>query len=108
MPKVNYTNEQVKKLITLYSEKGNKGLDEIAETLEKSVPSIRAKLIKEGVYVPEEKKAATRKNGPSKKELLNTLRGITGLDHNGLDNATKNAIKEIIMLVKKKNKGEGE
>ena len=60
MAKVNYTDEQVKELVTLYSELGNKGLDHISEKMEKSVPSIRAKLIKEGVYVPEEKKAAAR------------------------------------------------
>jgi len=97
---VNYSDADVVKLKELYAEKGNSGLDEIAKEFGKSVPSVRAKLVREGVYVkPEAAKTGTKRNdGPSKKELLAKLSGITGSKHEGLDAATKGAIQELIDL----------
>ena len=99
MPKVNYTDEQVTELKTMYAELGNKGLEEIAEHFSKSVRSVRAKLVREHVYVAPDKPTSVKKNeGPTKKELIVQLSGITGSKHEGIDGATKGAISELIGL----------
>ena len=99
----NYSEQEVETLLKMYKNLGNKGLDQIAETLSKSVVSVRSKLIREGVYVVEEK-APKRKNGPNKKELLQELRQITGGELDGLIGATKPAIQELISLFQNKKK----
>ena len=101
MAQVKYTEEDVVKLITLYEELGNDGLDEIAKQFPgKTKNSVRAKLVKEGVYVaPEKPKAAKKNQGPTKKELIQALSKLTGSEHKGIDGATKEAISEIIELL---------
>ena len=47
----NYTAEMVDSMIEMYNEVGNDGLDDIADTLGKTVRSVRSKLVREGVYV---------------------------------------------------------
>ena len=97
--KVNYSDEDVSKLRTMYAELGNAGLDEIAKALGKSLRSVRAKLVRDGLYVAPEKSAkATREDGPSKKELLMELEA-KGFDPEGFEGATKDAIKRVISLV---------
>jgi len=97
--KVNYSDEDVSKLRTMYAELGNAGLDEIAKALGKSLRSVRAKLVRDGLYVAPEKSAkATKEDGPSKKELLMELEA-KGFDPEGFEGATKDAIKRVISLV---------
>lgn len=97
--KTNYTDTEVTKLHSLYAEMGNDGMDEIAKTLNKSVRSIRAKLVRDGLYVAPEKTAkASREDGPSKKELLRELE-TKGFDPAGLEGATKDAIQRIISRI---------
>ena len=97
--KVNYTDEQVSLLRSLYAEKGNAGLDEIAKTLDKSVRSIRAKLVRDGLYVAPDKPVKQEKEeGPSKKELLLTVES-KGFDPKGFEGATKEAIGRLIGLL---------
>ena len=100
MTKVNYTDESTELLKSLYAELGNEGLDAmVAQFPGKSKNSLRAKLVKEGVYVVPEKKAASKKKeGPSKKDLIATLSKLTGSSHKGIDGATKDAISEVISL----------
>ncbi len=97
--KVNYSDEDVSKLRTMYAELGNAGLDEIAKALGKSLRSVRAKLVRDSLYVAPEKSAkATKEDGPSKKELLMELEA-KGFDPEGFEGATKDAIKRVISLV---------
>lgn len=99
---VNYTQEDTNKLIALYDELGNDKMDEIAKEMGKSIPSVRSKLVREGVYVPQDKTVKAKKiDGPSKKDLLAELRALTGGEHDGLMGATKAAIQEIIDLLPK-------
>ena len=99
MPKVNYTDEQVTELKDMYAELGNDGLEQIAEHFTKSVRSVRAKLVREQVYVAPEKPTSVKKNdGPTKKELIAQLSAVTGSKHEGIDGATKGAISELIGL----------
>lgn len=93
----NYSEAQVATLIELYSELGNEGLESIAQSLGKSVRSIRSKLVREGVYVaaPKAPKVA-HDAGPSKKELLNDLEAIVQFDVTGFTGATKPALQALI------------
>ena len=59
---VNYTAEMVDSMIEMYNELGNDGLDEIADSLGKSVRSVRSKLVREGVYVASPKKTAAKQD----------------------------------------------
>jgi hypothetical protein len=94
----NYTLEMVATATKMYGELGNEGMDEIATTLARSVRSVRAKLVREGVYIADTKeKAAPRDMGPTKGELLESLVGM-GLNVEGLEGATKPAILRIIAL----------
>lgn len=99
----NYTTEMVDRMIALYSELGNDGVEAIAAELGKPVRSVRSKLVREGVYIaaPKAPKAA-KVEGPSKKELLNELEALVTFDVNGLTGATKDAIAAVIALAQAK------
>ena len=60
----------------------------------KTVRSVRSKLVREGVYVAQPKKASTKQQGPTKKELLRDL--SANMDVQGLEGATKEAITRLI------------
>jgi hypothetical protein len=95
----NYTVAMVATATEMYATLGNEGMDEIATALAKSVRSVRAKLVREGVYVADTKeKAAPRDLGPTKGELLESLVEL-GLNVEGLEGATKPAILRIIDLM---------
>ena len=94
--KVNYTAADIATLTNMYGELGNEGLDRIAETLGKSVRSVRAKLVREGLYVAPEKGTTAKKEGPTKKELLNDLEKVAPFPVDGFVGATKEAINHLI------------
>ena len=95
--KVNYTDTDMSVLTTMYGELGNEGLDRIASTLNKTVRSVRAKLVREGLYVAPEKGAAkAKKEGPTKKELLLDLEKVAPFPVDGFMGATKEAIGHLI------------
>ena len=94
----NYTAEMVTQMTDMYNELGNDGLDEIADTLGKSVRSVRSKLVREGVYVASPKKTASKQEGPSKKELLRDIES-NGFDVSGFEGATKAALTRLMGVV---------
>ena len=94
----NYTAEMVDSMIEMYNEVGNDGLDDIADTLGKTVRSVRSKLVREGVYVASPKKAAAKQEGPSKKEILREIES-NGFDVSGFEGATKAALSRLISVV---------
>ncbi len=96
---INYTDEQTEKLLDLYKELGTEGLEDIAIQLKKSVRSVRSKLVREGVYVPAQK-TPNRRNGISKKEMLNTLQDLVGFDTTGFSGSTKEALSSLINYLK--------
>ena len=55
----NYTAEMINQMVDMYNELGNDGLDQIAEEMDKSVRSVRSKLVREGAT----KSALTRLMG---------------------------------------------
>jgi len=94
----NYTAEMVDSMIEMYNEVGNDGLDDIAETLGKTVRSVRSKLVREGVYVASPKKTAAKQDGPSKKEILRDIEA-EGFDVSGFEGATKAALTRLMGVV---------
>lgn len=95
---VNYTADQVAKAIEMYQELGNEGLENIADSIGKSVRSIRSKLVREGVYVATPKKTASKQDGPSKKEILRDIEA-KGFDVAGFEGATKMALTRLLGVV---------
>ena len=94
----NYTAEMVNTMIEMYNELGNDGLDQIAESMDKTVRSVRSKLVREGAYVASPKKSAAKQDGPSKKEILRDIEA-TGFDVSGFEGATKMALTRLMGVV---------
>jgi hypothetical protein len=94
----NYTPEMLERMVAMYEELGNEGIEEIAETLGKPVRSIRSKLVREGVYVAAPKGVSNKTEGPSKKELLREIEA-KGFDTAGFEGATKIALSRLLGLV---------
>ena len=88
----NYSPELTDAIVADYQ--AGKPVEDIADAIGKSVRSVRSKLVREGVYVAQEKpQGSKRDNGPSKKELLGKLEEVDpNAPLNGLMGATKEAI----------------
>jgi hypothetical protein len=97
--KVNYTESMVERMLTLYAELGNDGINAIAAELGRPVRSVRSKLVREGAYVAAPKTAKVAKvEGPSKKELVQELESLVDFPVDGFMGATKEAIASVIAL----------
>ena len=94
MAQVNYSAEMTAQIISDYQ--NGVAVEDIA-AIEKSVRSVRSKLVREGVYVAAPKAKSTREQGPTKKELLRDLEN-TGFDVSGFEGATKDAITRLIAM----------
>lgn len=93
MAQQNYSAEMTAKIVSDYQ--NGVAVEAIAESIEKSVRSVRSKLVREGVYVAKPKAKSTKVMGPTKKELLKDLEA-TGFDVAGFEGATKDAIERLI------------
>ena len=91
-----YSPELTGQIVSAYQ--AGTAVEEIAETIGKSVSSVRSKLVREGVYVAKEKPAARKVEGPSKKEILRDL-DATGFDTAGFQGATKDALTRLLGMV---------
>ena len=94
--KVNYSPELTGQIVSAYQ--AGTAVEEIAETIGKSVRSVRSKLVREGVYVAKEKVATRKVEGPTKKELLIDI-DATGFDTKGFEGATKDALTRLLGVV---------
>jgi hypothetical protein len=94
--KVNYTEAQTDSMKAEYA--AGVSVESIAEAMGKAVRSVRAKLVREGVYVaPEKGVKSKREEGPTKKEMLIQLAEVwPDAPVDGLVNATKEAIASLI------------
>ena len=91
---VNYSPELTRSIVADYQ--AGVSVEDIASQIEKSVRSVRSKLVREGVYVSQPKVSARKSDEPTKKELLNELETVYPFDVNGLTGATKDAIKDLL------------
>jgi hypothetical protein len=97
MAKPNYDETTTTNIIDQYT--AGEDIKTIAETIGRSVRSVRSKLVREGVYVaPPKPEKADVVSGPTKAELLTKLEA-TGLNVKGLEGATKDAITRLIAAV---------
>lgn len=94
MKNVNYTPEMTAKIVDDYQ--AGITVEQIADAIDKSVRSVRSKLVREGVYVAQPKAKARKADEPTKKELLIELEQIAPFQVTGLMGATKEAIKDLI------------
>ena len=92
----NYSAEMTAQIISDYQ--NGSSVEDIATAIDKSVRSVRSKLVREGVYVAKPKVKSNREMGPTKKELLRDLEGA-GFDVSGFEGATKEAITRLIAMV---------
>lgn len=92
----NYTEELTAEITRRYTE--GESVESIAESINKPVKSVRAKLVRENVYVAPEKPVKVAKDeGPTKKELLRTLESLApAFPIDGFVNATKEALAALI------------
>jgi transposase-like protein len=99
MANAKWTAEQKIEVIDLY-EKGD-SVEAIADHVNRTTKAVRAILVQANVYVKQEKPTSTAKReGPSKKEMLKTLKAIwQAAPVEGLQNATKEAIQDLINFV---------
>ena len=91
---VNYSAELTATLIEDYQ--NGVTVDDIAASIEKSVRSVRSKLVREGVYVAAPKTTTRKADEPTKKELINELEALAPFSVNGFMGATKPAIMDLI------------
>lgn len=91
----NYSEELTAAIVERY--KAGESVEDIADSIGKAVRSVRAKLVRENVYVaPEKPVKAEKVEGPTKKELMRELEAIAPFPVEGLMNATKEAIQAVI------------
>mgnify|MGYP001197604432 CR=1 FL=1 len=94
MKNVNYTPEMTAKIVDDYQ--SGVTVEQIADAIDKSVRSVRSKLVREGVYVAAPKKTARKTDEPTKKELLIQLESVAPFPVTGFMGATKEAINDLI------------
>ena len=94
---INYTEKQVELMIEKYtSNPSRETVEELAETLDKSVKSIIGKLSREGVYKKTVYKTKTGESPETKKEIVENLAGLLNLEYvqvAGLEKSPKSALK---------------
>lgn len=97
---VNYTEEQTTEMVERYDaaetdEERAGAVDSLAEEFGKTVRSVRAKLVREGVYVKKTYKTKTGGKAETKEEIVQDIAEILNVSSeqlNGLEKATKGAI----------------
>lgn len=93
----NYSVELTSKIVSDYQ--AGTSVEDIASAIDKSVRSVRSKLVREGVYVAKPTQKSTKVMGPTKKELLIELNDNFGYDVSGLEGATKEAISHLMTVL---------
>ena len=100
MKQPNYSSSMTAQIIDDYQ--NGTSVDEIATSIGKSVRSVRSKLVREGVYVAQEKKTSRKSDEPTKKMLLKQLDELVDFPTVGLLGATKVSILDLITAFEKK------
>ena len=94
---VNYTEEQVDLMKEQYTKNPSREtVENLAETLDKSIKSIIGKLSREGVYKKTVYKTKTGEDPETKKEIVEDLAGLLDLQYiqvAGLEKSPKASLK---------------
>ena len=101
---VNYTEDQVKHMVEAYTARPERATVEmLAEDLNKSIKSIIGKLSREGVYEKTVYKTKTGEDPVTKKELVEELSELVGIEYNmisGLEKSPKIDLKRLVDILK--------
>lgn len=104
---VNYTEAMIATLHARYAEMGNAGLETIATELQRSVTSVRMKLVADGLYVKPESKVTTKASdkAPTKKEILRNLESVLppSISVQGLMPATKESLESLLAFFERES-----
>jgi len=95
--KQNYTEEQTQALVTAY--KAGETVEALAAQLEKSVRSVVAKLVREGVYISKTRQTAPR---ITKARVIGEIAGYLSLDPvalAGMEKAPLEALQALLAAV---------
>jgi hypothetical protein len=100
---VNYTDEMVAQLQATYDPSADEAtrkaqISELAVKLDRKEASIRAKLTREGVYVPNAK-APAKERSATKAELVSRIAVLMGADEDvigSLEKATKVTLNKVL------------
>ena len=95
----NYTEEMTESVIARYND--GVSLEDIANDIGKTVPSVRAKLVREGVYVAPEKSTVKADRGPSKADILAELDAEVDFDATSLKGATKDGLMNVLAHIRR-------
>ena len=94
---INYTEKQVEHMVEEYTNNPcRETVENLAETLDKSIKSIIGKLSREGVYKKTVYKTKTGEDPETKKEIVEDLAGLLELQYiqvAGLEKSPKSALK---------------
>ncbi len=104
---VNYTSEMVARLHEVYDGGDNEdarvgAVDKLSKELNRSPASIRAKLTREGVYVPKAK-VEKGKAGPTKAVLVTAIAKLLEVPEDvvgSLEKANKNTLARILVALR--------
>lgn len=97
----NYTAAMVARLHEVYTPEADEEtrkaqIRELSEELDRNPASIRAKLVREGIYVKNVYKAKTGEKPATKETIVSDIANILGVDADsqlsGLEKATKNCL----------------
>ena len=91
---VNYSADLTNAIVAQYE--AGVSVESIAADIDKSVRSVRSKLVREGVYVAKPKATSRKSNEPTKKELLIQIEDLAPFPVQGFMGATKEAIHDLI------------
>ena len=92
-----YTEEETQQVRKLYAE--GVELAQIGEVLGRSKASVIGKLVKEGVY--EKKRASTKREGPSKLEVLERIAELADADVDLLEGMMKSSKESLQYLLQR-------
>ena len=96
---VNYTEEQVELMKEQYTRNPSREtVENLAETLDKSIKSIIGKLSREGVYKKTVYKTKTGEDPETKKEIVESIADTLDIDYEpvaGLEKSPKAALKVL-------------
>ena len=94
---INYTEKQVEHMVEEYTNNPcRETVENLAETLDKSIKSIIGKLSREGVYKKTVYKTKTGEDPETKKEIVEDLAGLLDLQYiqvAGLEKSPKASLK---------------
>lgn len=104
-----WNKDRTAELVAAYNEGNGKSVAELAKQFETSIPSVRSKLVSEGVYVKQEPRAVGGASPTRKINLVRTLETALGASKNtltSLEKAKKEELETLLEMVQERRAAE--